>query len=127
MILGCFESGRRVDGPLNHWTGRGWVRFRRGQYYDALYIKRNTVVCFIMEILGGIAPASARHLRRLAEEAEKPGRRDGTVYSSWTARSFYIHFAQRLSCAAVMEDAKIINRGARFLRQRAARMQGVPA
>ena len=53
MILGCFESGRRVDGPLNHWTGRGWVRFRRGQYHDALYIKRNTVVCFIMETLGG--------------------------------------------------------------------------
>ena len=105
----------------------GGCAFAAAYYYDALYIKRNTVVCFIMEILGGIAPASARHLRRLAEEAEKPGRRDGTVYSSWTARSFYMHYAQRLSCAAVMEDAKIINRGARFLRQRAARMQGVPA
>ena len=127
MILGCQESGRRADGPLNHWTGRGWVRFRRGQYYDAIYIKHNTVVCFIMETLGGIAPASAHHLRRLAKEAGMPGRRDGTVYKSWTARSFYAHYAQRLSCAAAIEDAKIINRGARVLRQRATRAKGAAA
>ena len=42
----------------------------------------------------------------------------------WTARSFYAHYAQRLSCAAAIEDAKIINRGARVLRQRATRAKG---
>ena len=103
------------------------MRFKRGQYHDALYVKRKTVVCFVMEIFGGIAPASANHLRRLAKEAEMPVRRDGTEYTSWTARSFYTHYAQRLSCAAVAEDAKIINRGARSLRQRATRMQGASA
>ena len=80
-----------------------------------------------METLGGIAPASAHHLRRLAKEAEMPGRRDGTVYKPWTARSFYSHYAQRLSCAAAIEDAKIINRGARVLRQRATRAKGAAA
>ena len=39
----------------------------------------------------------------------------------------HTHYAQRLSCAAVAEDAKIINRGARSLRQRATRVQGIPA
>ena len=39
----------------------------------------------------------------------------------------YTHYSQRLSCAAVAEEAKIINRGARSLRQRATKMQGVPA
>ena len=73
------------------------------------------------------ATVARREFCHRLSSAEKPGRRDGTVYSSWTARSFYMHYAQRLSCAAVMEDAKIINRGARFLWQRAARMQGVPA
>ena len=34
---------------------------------------------------------------------------------------------QRLSCAAAIEDAKIINRGARVLRQRATRTKGAAA
>ena len=36
LILGCKEQGRKHQGPLNHNTGRGWVKQQDGQYKDAL-------------------------------------------------------------------------------------------
>ena len=32
LTLGCKERGRQRDGPLNHGTGKGWVKQVKGHY-----------------------------------------------------------------------------------------------
>ena len=61
LILGCKEQGRKHQGPLDHATGKGWVKQRDGQYKDALVRTRATVVPMIVETTGGVAPHSRRH------------------------------------------------------------------
>ena len=39
-ILGCAARGKKEDGALNHATGKGWVAEHRGDYYDAIHLKR---------------------------------------------------------------------------------------
>ena len=55
-VVGCKERGRQVDGPLDHSTGKGWVKdhaYGKGwvktdtgwkwtgaQYYDAKWVKK---------------------------------------------------------------------------------------
>ena len=56
LILGCKEQGRKHQGPLDHATGKGWVKQRDGQYKDALVRTRATVVPMIVETTGGVAP-----------------------------------------------------------------------
>ena len=38
----------------------------RGAYHDALHVKRNTVVLFLLSTLGGLAPGAVRHLHDLS-------------------------------------------------------------
>mmetsp|Transcript_15287 Transcript_15287/g.49932 ORF Transcript_15287/g.49932 Transcript_15287/m.49932 type:complete len:188 (-) Transcript_15287:235-798(-) len=71
-VVGCKERGRQVDGPLDHSTGKGWVkdhaygdgwvkknagcRWMGAQYYDAKWIKKAITRLVLVETLGGIAP-----------------------------------------------------------------------
>ena len=57
-VVGCKERGRQVDGPLDHSTGKGWVKdhaYGKGwvktdtgwkwmgaQYYDAKWVKKES-------------------------------------------------------------------------------------
>ena len=72
-------------------------------YHDALHVKLNTVVTFLVEIFGGFSRPAARHLDWLAARAK---RRDTTVYESWAAPSFLSHWVQRLSIALAGGDAR---------------------
>ena len=64
--LGCAPRGRPADGPLNHKTGKGWVKGKRGDYHDALFVKRNRVEVLLHEdIGGGFSPPAAHKIRRL--------------------------------------------------------------
>ena len=48
-ILGCSERGRTQDGPLDHATGKGRVKGVKGDYYDALFVKKSRVVPMIVD------------------------------------------------------------------------------
>ena len=123
-ILGCRERGRKgVDANFSNATGRGYVAYVRGDYHDAIAIKKNTVIAWIFEVSGGLTPSAYRHLKRLARDAEKSGV-DGTKYSgSWTARSFLSHHSQRLAAAAVYGEATAIAAAINKLKQRAAQRE----
>lgn len=66
---------------------------------------RSTVHLLVHETLGGMSPATARRLRRLARLAKERGT-DRTDYTrSYTARCFVPYYAQRISHAIVMNGA----------------------
>jgi len=87
-VVGCKERGRQVDGPLDHSTGKGWVKdhapvWRRvgqeecrlemdamgAQYYDAKWVKKAITRLVLVETLGGIAPPTKQFLHVFAKEA----------------------------------------------------------
>ena len=49
MVFGTEGKGKKGDAPMDHTTGRGWVKSKRGQYYDALHVKRCIVVLWLFE------------------------------------------------------------------------------
>ena len=48
-ILGTDARGSPADGPFDHSTGQGYVAERRGDYYDALKVKKLKVVPLVMD------------------------------------------------------------------------------
>ena len=120
LILGTSERGRRSDGPLVHATNTGWVKKKRGHYYDALFVKKNKVVPFIVEAMGGITPHAMAHLRYLARRATGAGAHDRTRYGTArsSTKSFEAHHTQRISKAAVIYDAMAIRKQTTSLKQR---------
>ena len=70
----------------------------RGHYYDALVVKRNKVVVWLVEATGGIAPQPLARLRKNSRLAASRGARDGTKYglSRISPRSYFTHHVQRI-------------------------------
>ncbi|EOD34314.1 hypothetical protein EMIHUDRAFT_202042 [Emiliania huxleyi CCMP1516] len=114
-----------VDGPLDHSTGKGWVKdhaymYGKGwvktdtgwkwmgaQYYDAKWVKKAITRLVLVETLGGIAPPTKQFLHVFAKEAA------GTNTDPGRASSFVVHHTQQISKAAVAGDAENINKQAR--------------
>ena len=111
-ILGCKKRGRPSDKPMDHATGKGWVAPRKGHYHDALAVKRATVIAAVMESTGGISPPLSKQTRRLAERTKGRGAVDRTNYglTRRSTRSFEVHHKQRMSLAAVKNDAMAIRK-----------------
>jgi hypothetical protein len=110
-ILGCKGRGTLGrDKPFDHKTGKGSVKARRGDYYDALFNKRAIVVPFIVEVFGGISAHALKYVAQLAQRVTKGGGRDSTQYgrSRTSTRSFFSHHVQQLAAAAQVGDAKAI-------------------
>ena len=126
MILGCAERGRKSDGPFDHKTGRGWVKYQRGHYFDAL-AKRSRVVPVIIEATGGISPHTRAHMRYLARRSTGKGATDRTRYGATriSTKSFYTHHGQMLVKAAVVYDALAINKQIIGQRQKLCHDAGV--
>ena len=104
--LGCDERGHPSQGPLDHATGRGWVRGRRGLYYDALHVKRSAVEIVLHETFGGgFSPPAVAKLHRHARSAAS-----GTDRTRYTTRrkvrSFKSHHSQRISLGIVKADSR---------------------
>jgi len=105
-VLGTKQRGQPTDSPLDHATGKGYVREFKGQYYDAFLVKKALVVVFLIEAgSGGICPQGAKSINYLHERAR--GARDSTRYgtSNIATRSFRRHHTQRISFAVVAQDA----------------------
>ena len=120
LIYGCRERGRQRDGPLDHATGKGWVKGVKGHYHDAIVVKRTRVCAMLVENLGGISKGGRAQLWALSERTKGRGAVDRTKYGSTRAspQSYYVHHAQQISKAAVMYDAMAIRRQIIGLRQR---------
>ena len=84
-------------------------------------VKRTRVELTLVEVTGGVAPATRADVRHLARRARKRGARDGTKYGKTriSTRSYYTHHMQRLSRSAVLYDAKMIRDGVVLTKQRA--------
>ena len=98
-VHGVRERGKRAQGPLNHWTGKGWVKEHKGDYYDAIHVKHLLVVLMLVETFGGIAPCLCQALGAFARRAHGVNKVDRTKYGN-ARRSYYPHWCQRLANAA---------------------------
>ena len=82
-VLGCRKRGTPGE-VYDHASGRGFVDFHPGDYYDALRRKNNQVALLLVEVFGGLAGGGARLLRFMSRRAEDKKRgRDGTKYSKF--------------------------------------------
>lgn len=125
MILGCREKGRQRDGPLDHSTGKGWVKAHAGSHRDAYIVKKSKVITGIVESTGGITPSFVSYISRQSKRAK---RRDGTRYgrSATSIRSYFSHHVQRIGLAAKLGVIKAIRINLCGLKQqRAAGRTGV--
>ena len=85
LIYGCRERGRQRDGPLDHATGKGWVKGVKGHYHDAIVVKRTRVCAMLVENLGGISKGGRAQLWALSERTKGRGAVDRTKYGSTRA------------------------------------------
>jgi hypothetical protein len=92
---------------------------KRGDYYDALHNKRNTVFLFMVSLFGGLSAHALRYMFTLRKRA-KQRRHDTTDYVLGGPRQWMAHWTQRLSAAVVMGDAERALARAADLRQQAA-------
>ena len=113
IVVGTPTRGLPAMGAYNHKDGSGYVRGNRGNsdvnkcdYRDAINNRKAWVNVLVHEPLGGLAPFTARRLRRFGRESIENGN-DATDYTrSYTARSFVPYYAQQLSNTNVMMTAK---------------------
>ena len=47
--------GHRSDGVFSHMNGKGWVAARKGEYDDAVNVKRHHFDLLLHETLGGFS------------------------------------------------------------------------
>ena len=112
-VLGV--KGRDGDERWESMQGVGHVTAHDGDYHDAQHVKRNTVELRLHNLFGGFAPGSARGLRDLSKRTI-----DRTLYENRSATDFATYWAQRISAAIVLGDARRCLRRFPALRRRAA-------
>ena len=121
MTLGCKGRGRDGDPLFDSTTGKGRVVGVDGHYRDALLVKRNRTVVWLVESFGGIAPEPHGRLRRHSRFVKSKGASDRTEYgtSRLSPRSYLTHHTQRISTAATRANAKNMRNQIACLKQRA--------
>ena len=120
-VLGAPARGRKGDDPFDHATGKGWVKYSKGQYEDALTNKGHQVVVFLVEATGGISPPARKQMHALTRRARGRGAIDRTVYgrTRFNTKSFYKHHEQQIVRSVVIADAAAIRKKITHLRQKA--------
>ena len=81
---------------------------QRGDYYDAIFSKGNSVVTAIIEVFGGFTPRLYAELRRLSRiDSKLPLSRDSTRYGAnpRSARNWLVHHTRLISLSVVVADA----------------------
>ena len=127
LVYGTRRRGRRIDGPFNHNTGRGFVDDKVGQYDDAIYCKRNQVSLLLAEDGGGIAPGLQRVLKGSARTAgDRKRGRDGTLYSIHRPSGYYTHHLRAIATGAALGSARHGNAQIVSKKQRALESRSPP-
>ena len=101
--VGVPARGAEGDARWDPATGTGRVRAHQGDYDDAIRVKRNTFVLFLVNLFGGLAPGAVRHMYTLAQRAR---RLDRTPYPARGATKYLPYWTQLLSAAIVTADAR---------------------
>ena len=104
MNLGV--KGQGVEGEACVWdptSGTGRVKPHRGAYHDAIHVKRNQLVLFLVSLFGGLAPGAVAHMYTLKARAAA---QDTTPYTRLGERDYLQYWTQRLSAAIVTADAR---------------------
>ena len=111
----------RGDPLFDSTTGKGRVVEVRGDYRDALLVKRNRTVVWLVESFGGIAPEPLARLRRHSRFVKSKGASDRTEYgtSRLSPQSYLTHHTQHISMAAIRANAKNMRNQIACLKQRA--------
>ena len=114
-VLGVPARADSHGRAWDHGTGEGTVKQRKGTYHDAIHVKLNTVVLFLVNLFGGLAPGAVTHLRDLSRRPVDRTEYELELYDKYvpdgTARhrsndKYVQYWARRLSSAAVMADAR---------------------
>ena len=100
------SAGRPSDPHFDHKTGKGRVAGHKGDYDDAIRVKKNIACLLLHETLGGFSPPAACKIRRLG----RAGRHgvDRTKYHAIGRRKrlpFVVHHTQRICKNIVQGDA----------------------
>ena len=104
---GVRERGRASDPPFCHKTGKGWVEPHRGDYDDAIRVKRNDFeLCLHESFGGGFSPPAVKALHRHAKKAKQ---HDRTYYTGRVPKNFIPHHTQRASLAVVKGEGEIVD------------------
>ena len=82
--LGAAERGHPTDKPFDHTTGKGYVKHKKGIYYDALFIKKNKLEMLIHETSSGFSPPCVARIKRFGRKARASG--DRTHYPTRRSR-----------------------------------------
>ena len=107
LVNGTRRRRRRIDGPFNHNTGRGFVDDNVSQYHDAIYNKRNQVSLLLVEDTGGLGPGMQRVLKGAARTAgDRKRGRDGTLYSIHRPSGYYTHHLRAIATGAALGSAR---------------------
>ena len=101
--VGVSARGTEGDDRWDPATGTGRVRAHQGDYDDAIRVKRNTFVLFLVNLFGGLAPGAVRHMYTLAQRARSL---DRTLYPDRGATKYLPYWTQLLSAAIVTADAR---------------------
>ena len=120
-VYGCKGRGAVGDAPLDHATGKGWIKRRPGQYHDALTKRKAAVYVMLFEASGAASPHTRAVMRRLHRRADKKnGGRDDTEYGETrcSTKSFYVHHEQRISLAVALQSSRCIHKQLGFLKRR---------
>ena len=86
-------------------TGTGAVALRKGDYHDAIHVKRNATVLFLVNHYGGIGVEGVAWVYALKERAKA---HDTTAYvlGGPTRKQWVVHWMHRLSIAVTGADAR---------------------
>ena len=102
------NKGVEARGGDHAWdvaTGKGAVAAKKGVYDDALNVKRNAVVLFLINHFGGVGAEGVAWVYALKERAKA---HDTTVYvlGGPTRKQWVVHWMHRLSIAVTCADAR---------------------
>ena len=110
MVFGVRGHGSEGEAPLDHTTGKGWVREHAGHYADALQ-RGSTVNLLLHELYGGMTGPAFAYLVGLAKLSRRRGGRDDTAYPDPPGSkrlSFLEHHSRAISSAVLFGDASRI-------------------
>ena len=99
-------------------TGKGAVEAKKGVYDDALNVKRNAVVLFLVNHYGGVGVEGVAWVYALKERAKA---HDTTAYvlGGPTRKQWVVHWMHRLSINVAAADARRCRRRLPGLRAKA--------
>jgi hypothetical protein len=105
-VRGVRARGTASDRVWDPSKGEGRVAAHAGDYDDAVRVKRNTLILFLINLYGGLTPEAVKHVYALKERAKALDRTEYPRRGATKHQSFVEYWTQRLSAPVVTADAR---------------------